>query len=107
MKISDSESDSLVLNRGRKHGEDLQVSSDLRLRTKQFALSILAIVERCEMECLETDVLKKQIIRPATSVGANYRPVCRSKSRVGFYFEIKDSVIEEADETQYWLEIVL
>ena len=52
---------------------------------------------------VETDVLKKQIIRSATSVGANYRAVCRSKSRADFISKIK-ICLEEADETQYWLE---
>jgi four helix bundle protein len=50
-------------------GKDLQASSDLKLRTKQFALSILAFLKDVKWS-LETDVLKKQIIRSATSVGA-------------------------------------
>jgi len=53
---------------------------------------------------LETDVLKKQIIRSTTSVGANYRAVCRAKSRADFIAKIK-ICLEEADETQYWLEL--
>ena len=84
-------------------GKDLQTSSDLKLRTKRFALSILALMKDVKWG-VESDVLKKQIIRSATSVGANYWAVCRSKSRAGFISKIK-ICLEEADETQYWLEL--
>jgi four helix bundle protein len=84
-------------------GKDLQASSDLKLRTKLFALSILALLKDVKGS-LESNVLKKQIIRSATSIGANYRAVCRAKSRADFIAKIK-ICIEEADETQYWLEL--
>lgn len=45
------------------------------------------------------------IIRSSGSVGANYRAACRAKSKADFIYKL-EIVIEEADETQYWLEIV-
>ncbi|MGD1044775.1 MAG: four helix bundle protein [Bacteroidota bacterium] len=83
--------------------KNFRESSDLRLRTKRFAISILALMKDVKWS-VETDVLKKQTIRSATSAGANYRAVCRAKSRAGFISKIK-ICLEEADETQYWLEL--
>ncbi len=84
-------------------GKDTRAASDLKLRTKRFALSILAIIKDMKGG-IETDVLRKQIIRSATSVGANYRATCRSRSKADFISKIK-ICLEEADETQYWLEL--
>jgi four helix bundle protein len=51
-------------------------------------------------------VLGKQILRSGTSVGANYRAVCRAKSKADFINKAS-IVIEEADETQFWLELMV
>ena len=51
-------------------------------------------------------VLGKQLIRSATSVGANYRSACRSRSRAEFASKI-GIVLEEADEAAYWLELII
>jgi four helix bundle protein len=83
--------------------KDVRASSDLKLRTKRFALSIFELLKDIKGS-IETDVLRKQIIRSATSVGANYRAACRSRSRADFISKIK-ICLEEADETQYWLEL--
>jgi four helix bundle protein len=84
-------------------GKDIQASSDFKLRTKRFALSIFELLKNIKVS-IETDVLRKQIIRSATSVGANYRSACRSRSKADFISKIK-ICLEEADETQYWLEL--
>jgi four helix bundle protein len=84
-------------------GSGLQSPSDLKLRTKRFAPSILEAIKNVKWG-IETDVLKKQIIRSATSVGANYRAACQAKSRADFISKIK-ICLEEADETQYWREL--
>lgn len=52
------------------------------------------------------DVIQRQIIRSATSVGANYRAACRAQSKAVFVSKLA-IVIEESDETQYWLELLL
>ena len=68
--------------------KDVRASSDLKLRTKRFALSIFELLKDIKGS-IETDVLRKQIIRSATSVGANYRAACRSRSRADFISKIK------------------
>jgi four helix bundle protein len=78
-------------------------STDLKRRTKRFALSVLSMLQGIK-RTTESEILKKQIIRSATSVGANYRAACRARSRADFISKIKIS-LEEADETQYWLEL--
>ena len=52
-----------------------------------------------------SDVLGKQLLRSATSVGANYRAACRARSRADFISKIA-VVEEEADECLYWLELL-
>jgi four helix bundle protein len=52
-----------------------------------------------------TRVISHQIVRSSTSVGANYRAACRSKSRRDFVNKLK-IVEEELDETSYWLELI-
>ena len=49
--------------------------------------------------------LAKQVIRSAGSVGANYRAACRAKSTADFIYKI-EIIIEEADESLYWLEVI-
>jgi four helix bundle protein len=51
------------------------------------------------------DVLGKQLLRSATSVGANYRAACRARSRADFISKIAVAE-EEADESLYWLELI-
>jgi four helix bundle protein len=51
------------------------------------------------------DVLAQQLVRAATSVGANYRAACKARSKADFISKIT-IVEEEADETQYWLELI-
>jgi four helix bundle protein len=52
-----------------------------------------------------SDVLGKQLLRSATSVGANYRAACRARSKADFISKIA-VVEEEADESLYWLELL-
>jgi four helix bundle protein len=77
---------------------------NLKLRTKQFALSVIELVEEVPSRRV-TDVLTRQLIRSATSVGANYRSACRAKSPADFISKM-GTVEEEADESVYWLEML-
>jgi four helix bundle protein len=52
-----------------------------------------------------SEVIGRQLLRSATSVGANYRAACRAKSTADMVAKLK-IVEEEADETQYWLEMI-
>jgi len=77
---------------------------DLKKRTKKFALDIIELAQAIPGTQLG-DIIRKQIIRSGTSVGANYRAVCRARSKAEFISKL-GVVIEEADESAYWLEII-
>ena len=79
-------------------------SLELRQRTKQFAIRIVKLF-RSLPKTDEGRVLGKQVLRSGTSVAANYRAVCRSRSRAEFAAKM-GTVVEEADETVFWLELL-
>jgi four helix bundle protein len=79
-------------------------TEDLKLRTKQFALRVIKLVEILPKNKIG-DVLGKQILRSATSVEANYRTACRARSKADFISKIA-IVEEEADESLFWLELI-
>lgn len=78
---------------------------DLKQRTKQFALRILKLVAALP-NTLEGRTIGNQLVRSGTAVGANYRATCRSRSRGEFVARI-GVVEEEADESAYWLELII
>lgn len=80
-------------------------TDDLKVRTKNDAIRVIKIVSSLP-RTREVDILARQLVRSATSVGANYRAACRARSRADFINKI-GIVEEEADETQYWLELLL
>jgi len=80
------------------------VGNDLRERTKTFALRIVRLYRSLPRKT-EARTLGNQLLRSGTSVGANYRAACRSRSRNEFIAKI-GIVLEEADETVYWLELL-
>jgi len=77
---------------------------ELKTRTKKFGLRIIKLVDFLPNRKIG-DVIGRQILRSATSVGANYRAACRSRSKAEFITKI-NIVLEEADETLYWLELI-
>jgi len=76
----------------------------LQKRTKKFAIDVINLSRLLPNKSIGW-TLTNQIIRSATSVGANYRAVCRAKSDKDFISKM-ETVIEEADETLFWLEIM-
>src|SRR3989338_1764163 len=78
---------------------------DLAVRTKQFALGILQLV-RMLPNTIEGRAIANQLIRSGTAIGANYRAAKRARSRAEFIAKL-GIVIEEADETVFWLEIII
>ena len=76
----------------------------LKARTKQFALDVLAFVGTLPGEEPVASI-RRQLARAGTSVGANYRAACRARSRAEFAARI-GLVLEEADESLFWLEIL-
>lgn len=79
-------------------------SVELKQRSKKFALNIVALFQTLPKSD-EARVLGKQVLRSGTSVAANYRATCRSRSKAEFIAKI-GIVVEEADETVLWLEIL-
>lgn len=77
---------------------------ELKARTKALALGVMRLLEAVP-RCRAADVVSRQLLRSATSVGANYRSVCRARSRAEFIARM-GIVEEEADETGYWLELM-
>ena len=77
---------------------------DLRSRTKEFALRIIALYESLPRSG-SAHVLGHQVLRSGTSVGANYREACRGRSNAEFVSKIGDS-LKELEETSYWLELL-
>ncbi len=78
---------------------------ELRDRTKAFAVRIVKLY-RSLARTVDAQVLGKQVIRCGTSVAANYRAACRSRSRAEWIAKI-GMVVEEADETVFWLEMLV
>ena len=77
----------------------------MRVRTKQFALRILKLY-RALPKTEEGRIIGRQLLRSGTSVGANYRAVCRARSRKEFISKL-GVVVEEADETVFWFELLV
>ena len=77
----------------------------LKERTKAFALAIIRLVEGLPRG-RTGDVLGGQLLDAGTSVGANYRAACRAKSPADFISKM-GIVEEEADETIYWMELLI
>ena len=76
----------------------------MKLRTKQFALRVIRLVESLP-NTKTSNTLGGQLIRSGTSVGANYRAACRGKSTADFINKL--SIVEEEDECIYWIELLV
>ena len=77
----------------------------LKTRTKQFAVRVIRVVRSLPINA-EAKIIGHQLLRSAMSVGANYRAVCRARSRPEFLSKLA-IVIEEADESAFWLELLV
>lgn len=78
---------------------------EMKLRTKQYALRVVKAVQALP-ENRVANVLGNQLLRAGTSVGANYRAVCRAKSAADFVNKLK-IVEEECDESLFWMEVLI
>ena len=78
---------------------------DLQTRTKQYAFRIIKLTEALP-KTNTARVLGNQLLRSGTSVAANYRAACRARSRAEFIAKL-GIIIEEADESEFWLEMIV
>ncbi len=79
---------------------------DLQKRTKEFAIRIIKLVRFLLKDPIGRVIGNNQLLRSGTAVAANYRAACRCKSRKDFISKM-GTVVEEADETQFWLELLV
>jgi len=77
----------------------------MQQRTKQFVLRVIKLFQELP-KTNEAKIIGKQLLRSASSIGANYRSACRARSSKEFYSKLS-IVIEEADESMYWIELLM
>ncbi|MBV4357760.1 four helix bundle protein [Pinibacter aurantiacus] len=77
---------------------------DLKQRTKLFAIRVVNVY-RALPKTADAQIIGKQLLRSATSVAANYRAACRARSFAEYHSKLS-IVIEETDESMFWLEIL-
>src|SRR5512142_2337475 len=78
---------------------------NLQDRTRKFALSVIKFTEQLPRDDT-SKILSRQLLRSGTSVGANYRAVCRAKSTADFLNKLR-VVEEECDESLFWMELLV
>ncbi len=81
------------------------LAEEYKKRTKAFAIKLIRFI-RPFPRTDEAAIIGKQLLRSGTSIAANYRAVCTARSKAEFISKI-GVVVEEADETVFWLELVL
>jgi four helix bundle protein len=79
--------------------------NELKARTKSFSLRVMKLVDALP-NTTAGRAIGNQLIRSGTSVGANYRAACRGRSKAEFIAKI-GIVVEEADESAFWLELIM
>ena len=85
--------------------ENKEFAKQLEQRTRKFAVDVIRISSKLP-EYPEGRVIRNQLTKSGTSIGANYREANRARSRADFLNRIK--ICEsEASETQYWLDVIL
>jgi four helix bundle protein len=80
-------------------------AEEFKLRTKKFAIRVIKLFQSLP-KTDEAQITGKQLLRSATSTAANYRAVCRARSDAEFHSKLS-IVVEEADETVFWMEILI
>jgi len=78
---------------------------EMRTRTKRFALRVIRLVSALPRS-IPGKAIGAQLIRSGTSVGANYRAACKARSKAEFIARL-GTVEEEADESAYWMELLI
>jgi four helix bundle protein len=78
---------------------------EMKTRTKSFAKRVINVCRKMP-RTEEGRLIRGQLFRSGTSVGANYRAVCRARSKADFISKM-GIVLEEADESLYWMELIV
>ncbi|QMW00814.1 four helix bundle protein [Spirosoma foliorum] len=85
--------------------DKIEFVQQMQKRTKEFVLRSIRLF-RSLPKTEEARIIGKQLLRSSTSVGANYRAVCRARSQAE-YFAKQSIVVEETDESLFWLELLV
>src|SRR5439155_17829586 len=83
----------------------MNAERDLKPRTKEFARRVIRLFAALSKDTA-AQILGKQLLRAGTSVGANYREANRARTKAEFISKIGDC-LKEADESSYWMELLL
>lgn len=83
----------------------LDKAKKLKDRTKKFAIDVIRLTRKIRKDKIEARIIVRQLIKAATSVGSNYRAACRGRSKKEFIAKL-GIVIEEGDESMFWLEVI-
>ena len=83
----------------------MRLSTDLRERTKRFASGVIQLYVALPKRRKEVEILGNQLLRSGTSVAAHAREASRARSEMEFCSKL-DGLLQEADESQLWLELL-
>lgn len=85
--------------------DKIQFREELKLRLRKFVLNLIKLCQEIPYS-KESNIITKQLLRSESSVYANYRAANRARSKAEFFSKIS-IVVEEADETEMWLDILI
>src|SRR6201995_597286 len=95
----------LLVNSAMENYGKTEFAEQFRNRTKKFVVDNIRFC-RTLPKTDEARIIGKQLLRSSSSVGSNYRAACRARSQAEFHSKIS-IVVEEADESVFWMEILL
>jgi len=85
--------------------DQIRFRNEMKIRLRTFVLDLLKMTQQIPYS-QESKILKNQLIRSGSSVYSNYRAACRARSKNEFFSKLS-IVVEEADETEMWLELLI
>jgi four helix bundle protein len=85
--------------------ERIEFAETFKNRTKKFVVDNIRFF-RTLPKTEEAKIIGRQLLRSSSSVGANYRAACRARSKAEFHSKLS-TVVEEADESVFWMEILI
>ena len=96
--------DCLTTNSRMENSEKIQFAEIFKSRTKKFVVDNINLYRNLP-KTEEAKIVGRQLLRSSSSVGANYRAACRARSQAEFHSKLS-TVVEEADESLFWMEIL-
>jgi len=85
--------------------DNIRFKEEMKARLKKFVLDLIKLCQGLP-KSNEANIIKNQLLRSGSSVYANYRAACRARSKAEFFSKIS-IVVEEADETEMWLDLLI